>query len=51
MECSVTFTKKRSTAAFTLMEYIVGMTLASIIMLGLSQLTFFTGRSFAALFN
>ena len=51
MECNVTSTKRRSAAAFTLIEYIVGMSLASIIMLGLTQLTFFTGRSFAALLN
>jgi Tfp pilus assembly protein PilW len=52
MECSVTSTKKNQhRAAFTLMEYLVGMALAGMVLLILSQLTFYTGRSFAALYN
>lgn len=33
------------------MEYLVGMTIGGIIMAALTQLTFYTGRSFAALAN
>jgi prepilin-type N-terminal cleavage/methylation domain-containing protein len=52
MECNVTSTKfKRSGAAFTLVEMLVGMALAGIILLGITQLVFYTGRSFAALAN
>jgi prepilin-type N-terminal cleavage/methylation domain-containing protein len=52
MECNVTSTKlKRSGAAFTLVEMLVGMALAGIVLLGITQLVFYTGRSFAALAN
>ena len=50
MECNVTSTKRRG-AAFTLMEMMVGLGLASIVLIALSQLTLFTFRSFAALYN
>jgi hypothetical protein len=51
MECNVTFTKRRRRAAFTLAELLVGLGLSGIVLLALSQLTFFTARSFAALYN
>jgi prepilin-type N-terminal cleavage/methylation domain-containing protein len=54
MECNVTSTKRsrhHRRAAFTLMEMVVGVAIASIIMVVLAQLTFYTGRSFAALMN
>src|ERR1041385_3307256 len=51
MECNVTSIKRRRGAAFTLMELLVGLGLSSIVLLALSQLTFFTARSFAALYN
>jgi hypothetical protein len=51
MECNVTSTKRRRAAAFTLVELLVALGLSSIVLLALSQLTFFTARSFAALYN
>src|SRR5690349_25162828 len=51
MECNVTFTKRRRRAAFTLMELLVGLGLSGIVLVALAQLTFFTSRSFAALYN
>jgi Tfp pilus assembly protein PilW len=51
MECSVTSTKRRRGAAFTLMEFLVGMTLGGMVLATLANLTFYTGRSFAALYN
>ena len=52
MECSATFTKKSGRrAAFTLIEFMVGMTIGSAVLLVMLQLTFYTGRSFAALYN
>ena len=50
MECNVTSTKSRG-AAFTLVEVLVGLALTGIVLLTLSKLTFFTIRSFAALYN
>src|SRR6476469_6260815 len=52
MECSVTSTKRaRRSAAFTLVEFMVGATIGSAVLLILAQVTFYTGRSFAALYN
>jgi hypothetical protein len=51
MECNVTFTKKKRATAFTLVEFLVATGLAGIVLLALSQLSFFTIRSFAALYN
>src|SRR6185436_20096682 len=51
MECYATFTKRNRARAFTLVEILVGVGLAGIVMLALAQLTFFTARSFAALYN
>lgn len=50
MECNVTSTKRRA-AAFTLVELLVGLGIGSVVLLVLTQLTFFTGRSFAGLYN
>jgi Tfp pilus assembly protein PilW len=50
MECNATSTKRRA-AAFTLVETLVGVAIGGIVLLALTQLTFFTGRSFAALYN
>jgi Tfp pilus assembly protein PilV len=50
MECSVTSTSRRA-AGFTLVEYLVAVGVGSIVLLALVQLTFYTGRSFAALYN
>jgi prepilin-type N-terminal cleavage/methylation domain-containing protein len=53
MECKNTFTKpaRRAARAFTLVEMLVSLGIASIILTALAQLTFFTGRSFAGLMN
>jgi Tfp pilus assembly protein PilW len=50
MECNVTSIKRR-TIAFTLVETLVGIALGGVVLATLAQLTFFTGRSFAALYN
>ncbi|HUS37619.1 MAG TPA: hypothetical protein VM680_19885 [Verrucomicrobiae bacterium] len=50
MECNVTSTKKRA-VAFTLVETLVGVAIGGIVLLTLIQLIFYTGRSFAALYN
>src|ERR1041385_3096922 len=51
MECNVTSTNWRRRAAFTLMELMVAVGIGSVVLLALSQLTFFTARNFAALYN
>jgi len=51
MECNVTFTKKKRAAAFTLIEYMVVAGISGVVLLALTQLSFFTVRSFAALYN
>jgi hypothetical protein len=51
MECNATFTKRRSESGITIMETIVGLTIGALLLAGLAQLTFYTGRSFAALMN
>jgi prepilin-type N-terminal cleavage/methylation domain-containing protein len=52
MECNVTSTKSRKkSSAFTLIETMVSLSLGSVVALGISNLTFYTGRSFAALLN
>ena len=50
MECNATSTKRRA-VAFTLVETLVGVAIGGIVLLALTQLTFYTGRSFAALYN
>jgi prepilin-type N-terminal cleavage/methylation domain-containing protein len=51
MECNVTSTKRRSAAAFTLVEMLIALAVGGVLMAALAQLTFYTGRSFAALLN
>jgi len=52
MECNATFTKRRGArAAFTLTEFMVVAGIGGVVLLALGQLTFYTGRSFAALMN
>lgn len=51
MECNVTSIKKKRSAAFSLVEFLIGFGLAGMILAAVTQLTFFTGRSFAALYN
>jgi Tfp pilus assembly protein PilW len=52
MECNVTsFKSRRRQAGLGLVEFLVGLGVGSLVIIGLSQLTFFTGRSFAALAN
>jgi Tfp pilus assembly protein PilW len=50
MECNATSTKNRA-LAFTLVETLVGVAIGGIVLLTLTQLVFYTGRSFAALYN
>lgn len=54
MECKITSTRhrrERRRRAFTLMEILITTALGGVLMVVLAQLTFFTGRSFAALMN
>jgi len=51
MECNATFTKRRRQSGITIMEMMVGLTIGALVLAGLAQLTFYTGRSFAALMN
>jgi prepilin-type N-terminal cleavage/methylation domain-containing protein len=55
MECNITSTKspsrERARQAFTLVEMLVSVAVAGLVMVALAQLTFHTGRSFAALMN
>src|SRR3954464_5042280 len=52
MECNVTLTKKRRRqSGITIMETMVGLTIGALVLAALAQLTFYTGRSFAALYN
>jgi Tfp pilus assembly protein PilW len=52
MECNATFTKsRRGQAALSTVEFLVAIGAGMLVLLGLSQLTAFTGRSFAALRN
>src|SRR5436190_16897138 len=52
MECNATSTKRRrQSAAFTLVEMLVGLGISGVLLVAVAQLTFFTGRSFAALYN
>jgi Tfp pilus assembly protein PilW len=52
MECNDTFIKlRRHQRAFTLIETMMAAGITSILLIALSQLTFYTGRSFAALTN
>ena len=51
MECNVTFTKRKRSAAFTLVEMMMVAGIGGIVLLALSQLSIFTLRSFAALYN
>src|SRR6185503_8459915 len=51
MECNVTSTKRRRTSGFTLVEFLVALGLTGIVLTAIAQLTFYTGRSFAALLN
>jgi type II secretory pathway pseudopilin PulG len=53
MECNVSSTTKRrrSAAAFTLVEYLVAIGVGAILLAALMQVVFHTGRSFAALMN
>jgi hypothetical protein len=51
MECNITSTKRRRAGAFTLIEILVAGGIGAVVMVILAQLTFFTGRSFAALMN
>src|SRR5688572_9072367 len=51
MECKTTSTRKRSSSAFTLVEILVATAIGSVVVLVLAQITFYTGRSFAALMN
>jgi prepilin-type N-terminal cleavage/methylation domain-containing protein len=52
MECNVIYIKPRKQrSAFTLVEVMVASGIAGVLLIALSQLTFYTGRSFAALTN
>ena len=51
MECNITSTRHRKARAFTLMEILVAGGVGALLMIILAQVTFFTGRSFAALMN
>ena len=52
MECNVTFIESpRGRKAFTLVEILVAAAIGSIVLAALSQLMFYSGRSFAALSN
>jgi Tfp pilus assembly protein PilW len=51
MECTATSTKRRACAAFTLVEYLVAISVGAVLLAALMQVIFYTGRSFAALMN
>jgi Tfp pilus assembly protein PilV len=51
MECNVTSIKKKRAAAFTLVEFLVTAAISGVVLLAVAQLSFFTIRSFAALYN
>jgi prepilin-type N-terminal cleavage/methylation domain-containing protein len=52
MDCKTTFTKRRPRrSGFTLTELLVAVGVGSVILAALAGLTFYTGRSFAAIAN
>jgi prepilin-type N-terminal cleavage/methylation domain-containing protein len=51
MECNTTSTRRRARQAFTLVELLVATAVGGVVLLVLAQITFYTGRSFAALMN
>ncbi|MBI5775680.1 MAG: prepilin-type N-terminal cleavage/methylation domain-containing protein [Verrucomicrobia bacterium] len=51
MECKTTSSSRRRGAAFTLIEMIVASAIGAIVMVALAQLTMFSSRSIAVVFN
>lgn len=52
MDCRITSTKgARSRGGFTLVEFLVAMAISSLVLAAIAVLTFYSGRSFAALAN
>src|SRR5437016_5565125 len=51
MDCKITFTSAKRTAAFTLTELIVAASLSLLALLAVAVLVFYTSRSFVAITN